>query len=215
MTMRKRQPRCRSPKGCWPYSGFDFSHLASWIRGATVLGAAVCSRALLLLSICSFLTTSALKGQTSSSSQESQPALAAQAVQAQQGGDYRTAARIYEEMLKENPHSAELRSNLGVMHHLLGDYPDAMRDFHAALQEQPRLFVPNLFMGLDLVQTGQPRKVICYLATAHKLRPDDPNPVLGLGGADKASGDLLKARKFYEEAARLNPQIRVPGSAWV
>jgi predicted Zn-dependent protease len=30
--------------------------------------------------------------------------------------------------------------------------------------------------------------------------------VLGLGGADKASGNLLKARKFYEEAARLDPQ---------
>jgi hypothetical protein len=74
-------------------------------------------------------------------------------------------------MLKENPHSAELRSNLGVMHHLLGDYPDAMRDFHAALQEQPRLFVPNLFMGLDLVQTGQPRKVICYLATPISSAP--------------------------------------------
>ncbi len=127
-------------------------------------------------------------------------------MKAQQRGDYRAAARIYEEMLEENPHSADLRSNLGVMHQLLGDYPGALRDFHAALQEQPRLFVPNLFMGLDLAQTGKPREAVSYLETAHELRPKDPNAVLGLAGAYKASGDLLKARKFYEEAVRLNPQ---------
>lgn len=161
--------------------------------------------ALLLIFTAALASARALPGQTSTNPQAAQQVLAARAEDAQHRHDYRAAAQIYREMLKTDPHSAELRANLGLMDHLLGDYPDAIRNFQAALQEQPRLFVPNLFMGLDLLRVNKPRDAVSYLQVAHGIHPDDPNSLLGLGGAYKASGDLLKARKFYEAAVRLNP----------
>jgi tetratricopeptide (TPR) repeat protein len=140
-----------------------------------------------------------------SNSQEAQENLAARAKEAQHNGDYRAAAQIYREMLKAEPHAAEVRANLGLMHHLLGEYAAAIPEFRAALQENPRLFVPNLFLGLDLLQAEKPREAVSYLERAHDLNPHDANAVLGLGRAYTKLGDLLKARMSYNQAVRLNP----------
>jgi len=162
-----------------------------------------CIRALLLF-IAGSLTTAALTGQPSVDSQKPEENLAAQAEAAQRDGDYRAAAQIYQEMLKSAPHSAEIRANLGLMHHLLGEYPAAIREFRTALQENPRLFVPNLFLGLDLLQVAKPDEAIFYLERAHDVDPHDPNAPLGLGQAYTKLGNLLKARTSYNEAVRLN-----------
>ena len=151
------------------------------------------------------LTTPGLTGQPGINSQEAQENLAARAEEAQHKGDYRAAAQIYQEMLKAEPHSAEVRANLGLMHHLLGEYAVAIPEFRTALQEDARLFVPNLFLGLDLLQVEKPREAVPYLERAHDLNPHDANAVLGLGKAYTKLGDLLKARMSYNEAVRLNP----------
>jgi tetratricopeptide (TPR) repeat protein len=160
----------------------------------------------LLLSIAGSLTTAALTGQPCLSPQEAQENLAARAEEAQHRGDYRAAAQIYQEMLKAATHSAEIRANLGLMHHLLGEYTAAIREFRTALQENPKLFVPNLFLGLDLLQVEKPNEAISYLERAHDLNPQEANAVLGLGRAYTKLGDLLKARMSYNEAVRLNPE---------
>jgi Tfp pilus assembly protein PilF len=61
-------------------------------------------------------------GQPGINSQEALENLAARAEEAQHKGDYRAAAQIYQEMLKAKPDSAEVRANLGLMYHLLGEY---------------------------------------------------------------------------------------------
>jgi tetratricopeptide (TPR) repeat protein len=158
-----------------------------------------------LLSVLCSLTTTAVTSRPWINSQEGQENLAARAEEAQHNGDYRAAAQIYQEMLKAEPHAAEVRANLGLMHHLLGEYAAAIPEFRTALQEDPRLFVPNLFLGLDLLQVEKPREAISYLERAHDLNPHDANAVLGLGRAYTKLGDLLKARMSYSEAVRLNP----------
>lgn len=145
-------------------------------------------------------------GQASINSQETQENLAARAEEAQHNGDYRAAAQIYQEMLKAKPDSAEVRANLGLMHHLLGEYAAAIPEFRTALQEDPRLFVPNLFLGLDLSQVEKPREAVSYLERAHDIDPHDANAVLGLGQAYTRLGNLLKARVSYNEAVRLKPE---------
>jgi len=164
-----------------------------------------CARLWVLFSILGFLTTSTLPGQPGVNSQEAQESLAARAEEAQHNGDYRAAAQIYQEMLKARPDSAEVRANLGMMYHLLGEYAAAIPEFRTALQEEPGLFVPNLFLGLDLLQVEKPREAIPYLDRAHELNPHDANAVLGLGGAYTKLGNLLKARASYGEAVQLNP----------
>ena len=148
----------------------------------------------------------AMKGQPWINPQESHENLAARAEEAQHRGDYRAAAQIYQEMLKAEPYAAEVRANLGLMHHLLGEYPAAIREFRTALQENPRLFVPNLFLGLDLLEVEKPNEAISYLERAHDIDPHDPNVPLGLGQAYTKLGNLLKARASYNEAVRLNPE---------
>jgi tetratricopeptide (TPR) repeat protein len=130
--------------------------------------------------------------------------LAIRAEEAQRRGDYAAAAQIYQEMLDVSPSSAEVRADLGLMYYLLGKYAAAGREFHAALRERPRLFVPNLFLGLDLLQMGRARVALPYLEMAHKLNPDDSNALLGLGRAYTALGDLLNARAFYGKAVQMN-----------
>jgi tetratricopeptide (TPR) repeat protein len=159
----------------------------------------------MLFCVLGFLTTRTLPSQPWVNSQEAQESLARRAEEAQHKGDYRAAAQIYQEMLKAEPHSAEVRANLGMMYHLLGESAAAIPEFRTALQEEPRLFVPNLFLGLDLLQVDKPREAIPYLDRAHELNPHDANVVLGLGGAYTKLGNLLKARACYAEAVQLNP----------
>ena len=163
------------------------------------------ARTFALFFVSGCLMTTTLPGQPRVDSQQAQESLAARAEEAQRSGDYRAAAQIYQEMLKAAPHSAEVRANLGLMHHLLGEYAAAIPEFRTALQEEPGLFVPNLFLGLDLLQVDKPREAIPYLDRAHELNPHDANAVLGLGGAYTKLGNLLKARTSYGEAVQLNP----------
>src|SRR5262249_42756161 len=74
-------------------------------------------------------------------------ALFQRAQDAQRRGDYQSAAATYQQVLKLRPHSAEARTNLGVMYHLLGDYRQAASQFDLALREKPELFAANLFLG--------------------------------------------------------------------
>jgi len=164
------------------------------------------ARAWLLLSVSGSLAAPALTGQPWANPQEAQEHLAARAEEAQHHGDYRAAALIYQEMLKAEPHAAEARANLGLMHHLLGEYAAAIPEFRIALEENPKLFVPSFFLGLDLLQVGKPKEAIFYLERAHDLNPHDANVVLSLGQAYTKLGDLLKARTSYNEAVRLNPE---------
>jgi tetratricopeptide (TPR) repeat protein len=163
------------------------------------------TKAFVLLFLLGSFVNATPVAQTVPNSQETLENLYARAQQAQRGGDYRAAAQLYQEMLKAEPHSAEVRANLGLMHHLLGEYAAAIREFRAALQEDPQLFVPNLFLGLDLLQVEKPREAVSYLERARDLNPHDANAVLGLGRAYTKLGDLLKARMSYNQAVRLNP----------
>lgn len=152
----------------------------------------------MLFSILGFLTTTTLPGQPWVNSQEAQESLAARAEEAQHNGDYRAAAQIYQEMLKARPDSAEVRANLGMMYHLLGEYAAAIREFRAALEENPRLFVPSLFLGLDLLQVEKPREAIPYLdrASAH----------LGLAATFYRAFLLDKALPELKTVLQLAPQ---------
>ena len=165
----------------------------------------VCAGILVLLSISDSLTLNARASQPWINPQETQENLAARAEEAQHNGDYRAAAHFYQEMLKAEPNSAEVRANLGLMDHLLGQYEAAIPEFRRALEVNPRLFVPNLFLGLDLMQLERPQEAISYLKRARELNPQDANAVYGLGRAYTKLGDLVKARSTYNEAVRLNP----------
>lgn len=128
-----------------------------------------------------------------------------QAQEAQRGGNYRDAAEKYSAILKLQPDALDARVNLGLMHHLLGEYAEAIRDFQVVLREKPRLFVPNLFLGLDLLQLQQPRRALTYLECAQGLHPQDVEPVLQLGRAYADFHEFKKANDWYLRATAISP----------
>lgn len=137
--------------------------------------------------------------------------LLAEARQAQARRDFRGAAAAYREALVLRPDSAELRSNLGLMLHESGEYSQAAEAFRAALHSNQALFVPNLFLGLDLLQLKRPGEAVPHLLAAEKLKPDDPQPALALGRAFHALWQPESSRKWYLRALVLAPRN---GEAW-
>ena len=159
--------------------------------------------AALALFFCSSLLRAS--GQTTSPSVDLGQ-LSQNAVEAQQRGDYRGAARIYEQILQYQPHSPEVRSNLGLMYHFLGEYKKAVSDLELALNENPRLYAANLFLGLDLLTLHEPQKALPFLERACDLNKQDLQAQVALAGAHLALGNIDKSRDAYERAARIDPK---------
>lgn len=137
--------------------------------------------------------------------------LLAEAREAQARNDFRGAAASYRQAVAIRSDIAELRSNLGLMQHQSGDYPQAAESFRAALHLNQALFVPNLFLGLDLLQLNRPREAAPYLLAAEKLKPDDPQPALALGRTFHALWEPDKSERWYRRALVLVPRN---GEAW-
>lgn len=137
--------------------------------------------------------------------------LLAEAHNAQARSDFRGAAASYRQAVAIHPDIAELWSNLGLMQHQSGEYSQAVEAFRTALRLNQALFVPNLFLGLDLMQLNRPREATAYLLAAEKLNPDDPQPALALGRAFHALWELEESGKWFQRAV-----VRAPrnGEAW-
>lgn len=133
-----------------------------------------------------------------------------QAQEAQRSGDYRDAAEKYSAILKLQPDGLETRVNLGLMHHLLGEYAEAIGDFEIVLREKPALFVPNLFLGIDFIQLHQPRRALPYLECAQGLQPQDVEPVLQLARAYAGGPCRWSDRSRISRRPRPAPEPRRP-----
>ena len=161
------------------------------------------------------LFTIALAASTLAVAQPEQDArfesLLAAARAAQARSDFRGAATSYRQAAAIHPDIAELWSNLGLMQHQSGDYSQATEAFRTALRLNQVLFVPNLFLGLDLMQLNRPREATAYLLAAEKLNPNDPQPALALGRAFHALREPEKSERWYRRALVLSPRN---GEAW-
>jgi tetratricopeptide (TPR) repeat protein len=131
--------------------------------------------------------------------------LARQAQEAEGRRDYRSAAQMYQKILASQPDLPEIQANLGLMYFLLGQYIDAKHEFEASLRQKSSLFVPNLFLGLDMLKLGKAREALPYLLKAQQLSPSDQNVALGLGKAYAAIGEFEKASNCYFHAVEISP----------
>jgi tetratricopeptide (TPR) repeat protein len=137
--------------------------------------------------------------------------LLADAHRAQDKSDYRAAARAYEKAVAIRPDVAELWSNLGLMRYESHEYPQAEKAFRRALGMNTLLFVPNLFLGLDLLQLKRAREAVGYLLAAEKSSPQDAQVLLGLGRAFHVLSEPARSKEWYQRAADLAPRN---GDAW-
>jgi tetratricopeptide (TPR) repeat protein len=131
--------------------------------------------------------------------------LLAQARVAQSNDDFVTAEQAYQHAVRLRPDIPELWANLGLMQHQTGEKTSAMASFRKALALNSKLLVPNLFLGIDLVDTRSPAEAVPYLLTAEKLRPADVQAPLALGRAYAASHRTLDAGDAYARAVSIDP----------
>jgi len=139
-----------------------------------------------------------LRGQTQGIDDLLQSAAAAQS-----SGNYAEAATLYARTTTLSPNTPELWANRGVMEYLAGQPEASVTSLKHALQLNPSLFTPMLFLGKAYVQTGKPALALPYLNHAHALRANDVEVLLALG---KANADLNRQRQaasLYANAAQL------------
>jgi tetratricopeptide (TPR) repeat protein len=134
-----------------------------------------------------------------------------EAHQAQSRSDYRTASAAFGKALAIRPDLAELWSNFGLMQYESHEYSRAEQAFRRALGINKSLFVPNLFLGLDLLELKRPREALGFLLAAEKLNPQDTQVLLALGRVFHVVADLARSRQWYQRAADLAPNN---GEAW-
>lgn len=137
--------------------------------------------------------------------------LLAEAHQAQVNRDYGAASAAYGKALAIRPDLAELWSNFGLMQYESHKYSRAEQAFRRALGINKSLFVPNLFLGLDLLESKRPREALGYLLAAEKLNPQDTQVLLALGRAFHVVVDTARSREWYQRAADVAPRN---GEAW-
>lgn len=137
--------------------------------------------------------------------------LSLRAQAAQKQGNYAAAAAAYEELARLRPDIGEIWANAGLMHQFLNDYSKADRDFKTALSKNPKLYVPNLFMGLNRLRARQPSTALPYLKTAAVLNPNDKQAAMGLGRAYVGIRDYGEAVLWFERARHIDP---LDADAW-
>jgi tetratricopeptide (TPR) repeat protein len=120
-------------------------------------------------------------------------------------GDYAGAAGVYRKLLAENPESAELHSNLGLMLHMAGDDGRALEEFHQALRRNPSLVAANLFAGVCLTRLGRSADAIPYLDRACRLEPAGVAPRLARAQAYIGARRFSSANKDYAEVVVRDP----------
>jgi tetratricopeptide (TPR) repeat protein len=124
---------------------------------------------------------------------------------AQSSGKYAEAAELYTHAIALSPSTPKLWSNRGVMEFLAGQPQASVTSLKRALELNPNLFTPMLFLGKSYVQIGKPAESLPYLRHAHSVRPNDAEVLIALG---KANADLNRHRQassFYEDATRADP----------
>jgi tetratricopeptide (TPR) repeat protein len=91
------------------------------------------------------------------------------------------AQKVYEQVVKLDPRSAEGHSNLGFALYALGKYPRAIEEFQKSLELDPHLDETETLLALSYFDTGQLQRAIPLLEKAYQRKADDPDVAAHLG----------------------------------
>ena len=130
---------------------------------------------------------------------------------AQSRGDFAQAAEAYRKAVALEPSVPELWANLGLMDHEAGNHSEAISSLGRAIRLNQSLFVPQLFLGLEYLQSNKAEEALPHLESAVKLNPQDLQALRSLAEARATLGQIDKAIDLYWQALGLNAN---EGSLW-
>src|SRR5579864_7682966 len=126
-------------------------------------------------------------------------------------GHYPAAAEKFRQMLKLDPNSPELWTDLGVAYSMEGRHQEAVVVFEKALQLNPSLRSANLMLGIDLVRLGKPEGAIPHLELVLKQQPADGDALSALASALFATHQYEKAADVFRQESELEGKA---ANAW-
>jgi tetratricopeptide (TPR) repeat protein len=115
------------------------------------------------------------------------------------------AAKLYEQIVKLDPRSAEAHSNLGFALYMSGNYQPAIAQFQKALALDPRLDHAQILLALTYFDSGDFNRAVPLLEKAYQVRKDDPVVVAHLGLAYLRQNKDDKALAMLTHWAELEP----------
>jgi len=126
-------------------------------------------------------------------------------IAAQTGGDWESAARLFQEVVSKDPSIVEGWNNLGNALLRLGKLPEADRAFRKALSLDPDYPAALLNAGLLRLRDGRLAEAAPFFARAAALDPRNPAPRVNLAISQARRGAIAEAEETLAAARRAFP----------
>ncbi|MEO8004549.1 MAG: tetratricopeptide repeat protein [Betaproteobacteria bacterium] len=123
----------------------------------------------------------------------------------QESGDFRTAARVYHEILRQQPGNADLAYAAAACEFQLGNFTDAEKQFRAALDREPARAEYHLALGRTFKQQGKFSDAIACYRNALALFPERVDVLISLGIVLWRDHQAPEAVAVLDQALRLAP----------
>jgi tetratricopeptide (TPR) repeat protein len=107
--------------------------------------------------------------------------LSAQGKAALRDEQFDRAEKVYEQIVKLDPRSAEAHSDLGLALYMLSLYSRATTELNKALELNPNLDRTRILLALSYFNTGELDRAIPLLEKAYRAKKDDPIVAAHLG----------------------------------
>jgi tetratricopeptide (TPR) repeat protein len=134
------------------------------------------------------------------------PQTLALALEAYRAGRPAEAARIYGQVVAEEPENADAWCLLGVTRRAMGDIKGADQAYREALRLRPGFIEARINLGNVLLHRGNPAEAEASYREVLRLRPNYAEAQNNLGAALRSQNRLAEAAVCYAEAVRLKPQ---------
>ncbi|MGO9258101.1 MAG: VWA domain-containing protein [Bryobacteraceae bacterium] len=115
------------------------------------------------------------------------------------------AVRVLQQALRLDPELPELRYQLGLAFHAIGDEADAEAELREAVSRTPDSAAAHNYLGIVLFDLGDAQAALEEFRAAAKLAPKDPNAHFNLGEALARTGDSHSAVEELRAATGLAP----------
>jgi tetratricopeptide (TPR) repeat protein len=124
---------------------------------------------------------------------------------------FEDAAKLYRELVSEDPANPGLLLNLGLAEQSLGNYRDAVSRFRAVVKLQPETTIAWLLLGAGYRKLGEPAEAVPPLQHVVEAEPSNRAAALELAEA------LFELGRFEDAAARFYHLVEIEPSnprAW-
>ena len=131
----------------------------------------------------------------------------AQAAKDYKKNNFKSAEKLYKEILKKNPNHFDSIVLLGTLLAQSGKLEKAKQFFQKAIKINPNSSNVNYNLGLAFKELGEYKKAVSHYEKAIKIKPEYFIAHNNLGIIFYKLGEFQKAKHCYERAIQINPNF--------